>query len=91
MSTAHVLTEANPFEEWRPVIREVCARHGVAWREVVAGYRDPRVVACRHEIWAELHRRFQSSYATIGKRCGGFHASSVLAAVHKLGAADGEH
>lgn len=83
MSTAHSPRPARPCAEWKPVIREICQRHGVAWREVVAGYRDPRVVACRHEIWAELYQRFRSSYDTVGKRTGGFHASTVLAAVHK--------
>lgn len=80
-------TELAPYPHWMPTINRICEKHGVAWKEVTAGYHDPRVVACRHEIWRELYAGFRSSFKTIGARTGGFHPSTVLAAVHKRRAA----
>lgn len=84
--------ETKPFPTWMPVIREVCRRHRVAWKEVLAGYRDPRICACRREIRARLYEQFKSSYRTIGERTGGYDPSSVLAGVRKATeGANGRH
>ena len=83
MSSAHVPVAACPYPHWVPVIEAICEAHKVAWSEVIAGYRDPRVVACRHEIWASLYLKFRSSYAVIGARTGGFHKTTVIHAVRK--------
>lgn len=78
----HVPSAADKIAlNWRPIIREICARHGVAWREVIGNFRDPRIVACRHEIWWTIHERFGTAFQQIGARTGGFDRSTVSVAV----------
>lgn len=76
-----------PYPHWMPTIEAICERHGVAWREVLAGYHDRRVAACRHDIWAELYANFDSSFATIGRRTGGYDRSTVRSGVRRFQAA----
>lgn len=73
----HVKVEAPP-RTWLKVIDEVCVRHQVHRRDLLAGWKADKVVACRQELWAVLRATTKASLATIGRRTGGFHHTTVM-------------
>lgn len=76
-------TTFKPFPRWRPAIKSICRRHGVAWKEIIQSDRLPRVVDCRHHIWWTLRTKYGAALTQIGRRTGGFDHSSVLHGVRR--------
>jgi len=67
---------------WRPIIDEICARHGLPVSKVISDYRDERPVAARQELWWTLNQR-GASLQEIGRRVGGFHHTTVMYGVRQ--------
>lgn len=73
----HVELEHIP-KSWLKIIDEVCVRHRLHRKDVLAGWKSVEAVACRQEIWAELRTRTGASLQRIGRRTGGFHHTTVM-------------
>lgn len=78
----HEPTDWSPREAWRPIIREVIARHDVCEKDVKSGWKNARYVRCRHEIWWNIHKRLGISLNQIGRRLGGYHHTTVMHGVN---------
>ena len=70
-------------DPWHPIAEQVAQRHGIAVRDMLSGWREPRLVQARHEFWWRLHRR-GVALAEIGRRCGGYDHTSVRHGVLKM-------
>ena len=70
------LRELRLRASWRPIADEVAARHGVAVRDMLSGWRSPHLVAARHEFWWRLNQ-LGVALAEIGRRTGGYDHTSV--------------
>ena len=73
----HVEIDPTP-RNWLPIIDEACERHRVHRKDVLAGWKSVKAVACRQDIWAALRATTKASLATIGRRTGGFHHTTVM-------------
>lgn len=69
--------QPNLPDHWRGVVTTTCRRHGVHERDVLSGWRTPKVVQCRYEIWHAIHTRFGTSLVRIGVRFGGYDHTSI--------------
>ena len=67
---------------WRPIIDNICARHGLKLREVISDYQATPLVAARHELWWTIRQR-GVSFPEISRRLGGFDHSTVMYGVRQ--------
>ena len=70
------LRELRLRASWRPLADEVAARHGVAVKDMLSGWRSPALVAARQEFWWRLNQ-LGVALAEIGRRTGGYDHTSV--------------
>lgn len=70
------LRELRLRASWRPIAAEVAARHGVAVKDMLSGWRNVALREARFEFWYLLKQR-GVSLAEIGRRTGGYDHTSV--------------
>ena len=79
-----------PFDMARTIIKEVAAKHGMVYGEIVGPRRNKEVVRARYEAIVEVDNRFREagrelSLPEIGRFFGGRDHSTVFTALRKMG------
>ena len=70
------ISYAKPL--WKQIAEEVCLKHRITWTELHSKQRQPRIVACRHEVFYRLKKEVALSLPEIGRLVGGRDHTTVL-------------
>jgi hypothetical protein len=70
------ISYAKPL--WKQIAEEVCLKHRITWTELHSKQRQPRIVACRHEVFYRLKKEVAMSLPDIGRLIGGRDHTTVL-------------
>lgn len=76
-----------PGPNVRRVVLPILEKHKLPWELVTSRRRKAPIVACRHEIFAELKRELRWSASRIARLCGRDH-TTVIYALRKYRKAD---
>ena len=84
MQTAHAIHDAAPWEaKYVPIMREVCARHGVTVVDLRGKCRKAALALARHELAYRLRNETSYSFQQIGNVMGGRDHASVISSIRR--------
>lgn len=71
--------------DWRSIVSETAAKHGVTVLQILSNSRQAKIVAARFETYARIYTETTMSPSDIGRKMNRDH-STVLYGLEKLGA-----
>ena len=84
MQAAHAILDAAPWEaKYVPIMREVCARHGVTVVDLRGKCRKAALALARHELAYRLRNETSYSFQQIGNVMGGRDHTSVIGSIRR--------
>lgn len=84
-TTPRAQRTVHPCHSWRPLIADVATTHRLHPRDMLGGWKCPKAVAARQELWWRLNQR-GVALSEIGRRLGGFHHTTVMHGVRQWAA-----